>query len=138
VRITASEGTMLADPRRLGQAVSNLLSNAIKYSPPGSEVTLSAAPQGSRVRLSVQDEGPGIPAAERSRLFRPFGKTSVRPTGGESSTGLGLWIVRQLVTLQDGCAGTEFPPDGGAIFWLELPASAAASPVPASRAARCG
>lgn len=141
VRIAGAEGAALADSRRLAQAVSNLLSNALKYSPPGSQITLKAATRGSRVRLSVHDQGPGVPPAERCRLFHPFGRTSVRPTAGESSTGLGLWVVRQLVALQGGRVGADFPPEGGSVFWLELPAAPAASPgapAPAADAASCG
>lgn len=143
VRIAGAEGTARADARRLAQALSNLLSNALKYSPPGSQVTLRAAALGGCVRLSVQDQGPGIPLAERGRLFCPFGRTSARPTAGESSTGLGLWVARQLVTLQGGRAGADFPSEGGSVFWLELPAAPAASPdtpapAQAANAASCG
>ncbi|MGQ9888746.1 MAG: sensor histidine kinase [Aggregatilineales bacterium] len=137
VEIGAAEGCALADPHRLAQAVGNLLSNALKYSPPGSQVTLTASAAGERVRISVRDQGPGIAPAERNRLFCQFGRASARPTGGESSTGLGLWIVRQLAALQHGQAWAEFPEAGGSVFWLELPAA-----VPAEAtlclAATCG
>jgi signal transduction histidine kinase len=123
VSIPIAEGCALADPRRLAQAVNNLLSNALKYSPPGSQVRLTGMACGDRVRISVQDQGPGIPPAERARLFSQFGRTSARPTGGENSTGLGLWIVRQLMAMQNGRAGVDCPPEGGSIFWLDLPAA---------------
>jgi len=137
IEISAAECCALADPRRLAQAVGNLLSNALKYSPPGSQVALTASAAGGRVRISVRDQGPGIAPAERDRLFSQFGRTSARPTGGESSTGLGLWIVRQLAALQNGQVGVECPQAGGSVFWLELPAAAPAEAAP-RLAAMCG
>jgi signal transduction histidine kinase len=115
------DGIVYADPTRLHQIISNLVSNAIKYSPTGRVVTVSAGTYNGQVRINVADEGPGIPEAERGKLFEPFGKLSTRPTGGESSSGLGLWIVRELVKLHHGEIGVECPPDGGSIFWVELP-----------------
>jgi len=107
---------------RLHQIISNLVSNAVKYSPEGRVVTVSAELHNGNVRINVADEGPGIPEAERENLFEPFGKLSTKPTGGESSSGLGLWIVRELVALHHGKLGVESPADGGSIFWVELPA----------------
>jgi two-component system sensor histidine kinase/response regulator len=112
-----------ADLSRLTQVVSNLLSNAIKYSPPGSTVTIWAEREGAYGRMCVADHGPGIPADERELLFLPFSKLSNQPTGGESSVGLGLWIVKQLMTLQHGEVGVECPADGGSVFWVTLPAA---------------
>jgi two-component system, sensor histidine kinase and response regulator len=115
-------GVVYADPTRLHQIISNLVSNAVKYSPEGRVVTVSAGMHNGHVRINVADEGPGIPEAERGNLFEPFGKLSTKPTGGESSSGLGLWIVRELVALHHGKLGVESPPDGGSVFWVELPA----------------
>ena len=116
-----SSGTVIADARRLAQALGNLVSNAIKYSPAGSEVLISSDQSEHGVRIAVRDYGPGIPAAERDLLFREFSKTSSRPTAGETSTGLGLWIVKQLIGLQGGVVGADFPDEGGSNFWIELP-----------------
>ncbi len=121
LRVREVDGKVRADFHRLLQILSNLVSNAIKYSPLNKTVWLSSTIQENYVRISVTDHGPGIPAEERSQLFSEFGKLSTRPTGGENSTGLGLWIVKQLVTLQDGRVGVEFPPEGGSCFWIELP-----------------
>ncbi len=115
------DGIVLADRSRLTQALSNLVSNAIKYSPLDSVVTLSTTVDKNRVRINVSDHGPGIPVNEQDLLFKEFGKLSNRPTAGETSTGLGLWIVKQLVTLQNGCVGLESPESGGSIFWIEMP-----------------
>jgi two-component system sensor histidine kinase/response regulator len=116
-------GHVRADSRRLVQALGNLVSNAIKYSPRDTVVKLSTQRKDDVIRILIQDQGPGIPEEERERLFSEFGKLSTTPTEGEGRTGLGLWIVKQLVTLQDGLVGAEFPETGGSIFWLELPAA---------------
>jgi K+-sensing histidine kinase KdpD len=72
------------------------------------------------VRVEVHDTGPGIPAVERAQLFREHASLSPRPTAGEESHGLGLAIVKHLIESQGGTVGTEFPADGGSIFWFEL------------------
>ncbi|MBK8022395.1 MAG: response regulator [Chloroflexi bacterium] len=117
-------GMVLGDSGRLGQALGNLISNAIKYSPHGSEVTIWTDDLGDSLRICVADQGPGVPEEERERLFTQFGKLSARPTDGESSTGLGLWITKVLVNLQRGDVGVHSPAEGGSIFWIEMPASA--------------
>jgi signal transduction histidine kinase len=119
-------GHVRADSRRLIQALGNLISNAIKYSPRDTVVKLSTQRKDDVIRILIHDQGPGIPEEEHELLFSEFGKLSTTPTEGEGRTGLGLWIVKQLVTLQNGLVGAEFPEAGGSIFWLELPA---ASPV---------
>ncbi|MBL8163915.1 MAG: response regulator [Anaerolineae bacterium] len=120
--IGATDGIVLADSQRLHQILSNLVSNAIKYSPHGKCVTVSSVVGGGQVQMSVADEGPGIPAAEQSALFLPFSKLSNKPTGGESSSGLGLWIARELARIQNGSVGFECPASGGSIFWVKMPA----------------
>ncbi len=116
-------GSVRADAGLAQQILGNLVSNAIKYSPLGSAVTLSAEITGEKVRIRVADQGPGIPEGERDQLFQAFAKLSARPTGGESSTGLGLWVASQLAAVHQGAVGAEFPAEGGSIFWVELPAS---------------
>jgi two-component system, sensor histidine kinase and response regulator len=113
---------ILADSNRLQQVLGNLVSNAIKYSPTDSAVLLRSEVRDGQWRLRVIDQGPGIPAEEHRYLFEPFStnKISTKPTGGESRTGLGLWIVKQMIELQDGDVGVEFPEEGGSVFWLEL------------------
>lgn len=116
-------GTIYADRARVAQILGNLVSNALKYSPSATTVSVWSEVIGDQVRISIADEGPGIPANERSKLFTEFGKLSNRPTGNETSTGLGLWIVKHMVTLQNGTIDVDCPPDGGSIFWVELPAA---------------
>lgn len=111
----------LADNWRLSQAVENLLNNALKYSPPNTTVSLYSMAVSGWVYLFVQDEGPGIPQDEWDALFTEFGRVSTNPTGNETSTGLGLWIVKQLMEAMGGSVGAEFPLDGGSVFWIALP-----------------
>jgi signal transduction histidine kinase len=118
-----TSGIVRADMGLARQILGNLVSNAIKYSPLGTSVTLSSEVIGDSVRIKVTDEGPGIAADERELLFQAFSKLSARPTGGESSTGLGLWITRQLATVHGGVVGMDSAPGGGSVFWVELPVS---------------
>ncbi|MBL8118207.1 MAG: hybrid sensor histidine kinase/response regulator [Anaerolineae bacterium] len=110
-----------ADQARFSQALGNLVSNAIKYSPLSSKIHIWAVLEAGVVQICIADEGPGILPEDQDRLFTQFGKLSARPTGGETSTGLGLWIVKHLITLQGGEVGVECPTQGGSIFWIKIP-----------------
>lgn len=123
IEIVEMSGIVLADQKRLVQILSNLISNALKYSPPNSQIRLNAVGDEGSIIIEVIDQGPGIPADEKDLLFTEFGKLSPRPTGQESSTGLGLWIVKQMVEAMDGQVGVDCPDDGGSIFWVRLPAA---------------
>ncbi|MFQ3568482.1 MAG: response regulator [Aggregatilineales bacterium] len=122
LRVAPTDQKVRADARLLSQILSNLISNAIKYSPVGSETKVYVERSGTAARIAVADEGPGVPVEERGGLFQMFSKLSPRPTGSETSTGLGLWVVRQLAEAQGGCVGVDFPAGGGSVFWVELPA----------------
>jgi signal transduction histidine kinase/DNA-binding NarL/FixJ family response regulator len=112
------------DPDRLREAVDNLLSNAIKYSPIGGNIELSMSVGADATVLRVQDEGPGLSEDDMSRLFGRFQRLSARPTGGESSTGLGLSIVKRIVELHGGRISAESNGVGrGATFMISLPAA---------------
>ncbi|MEY2881715.1 MAG: hypothetical protein RLZZ15_4095 [Verrucomicrobiota bacterium] len=111
---------VLCEPAHVFQAVTNFLSNALKFTPPGGAVTLRTRLTGRSVRCEVQDTGPGVPVGERDQLFVEHGRLSPRPTAGEESNGVGLAIVKHLVESQRGAVGTEFPPEGGSVFWFEL------------------
>ncbi len=115
-------GVVMADPNRLSQVISNLISNAIKYSPRHSDVWVETLVQDGIWQLTVTDSGPGVAESERHLLFQPFSQISNKPTAGEASTGLGLWIVREMVHAQNGEIGVHFPPEGGSQFWVQLPA----------------
>ncbi|MFE7491336.1 sensor histidine kinase [Kitasatospora sp. NPDC057541] len=99
--------TGVADPERLHQVVANLVDNACKHSPPGGTVTVRARPgEGpGALLLEVEDEGPGIPAADRTRVFERFGRSGTATTAGpgaDGGTGLGLAIARWAVDLHGG------------------------------------
>lgn len=117
------DGYVWADAARFQQALSNLVSNAVKYSPLHSTIRIWMFQEGDNVHVCVGDEGPGIPIDERPRLFTQFGKLSTRPTDGEHSTGLGLWIVKHMINLQGGEVGVECPPEGGSVFWIQMHAA---------------
>jgi signal transduction histidine kinase len=112
------------DSTAFAQIAENLIGNALKFSPSGSDVECSLFTTGQTWRLEVRDQGPGIPPEERSRLFQKFHRGSARPTGGESSTGLGLFIVRALTEAMGGRVSHDTrDPDHstGSIFRIELP-----------------
>lgn len=109
---------------QLSHVFSNLISNAAKHSRPGEEITVAArGEQGGRaVRFSVTDHGPGIPAAERERVFQKFYRLPGEPREG---AGLGLAICREIVRAHDGQIGVTTAPDGrGSEFFFMLPAAA--------------
>ena len=116
--------TASVDPWRWREVVDNLVSNALKYSPVGSRVTVSSGLDCGRAVVRVQDQGPGISADDRDRLFTAFGTLSARPTGGESSTGLGLHLVKRIVDAHGGEVTVDDAPEGGAIFEVSVPVKA--------------
>lgn len=107
----------------LGQVIDNLVSNAIKFSPSDGLVTVSVvtAPGGGAV-ISVADTGPGLTAEDKQKLFKRFSRLSAKPTGGETSTGLGLSIVKRLTELMGGTIECESEPGQGAKFTVTLKA----------------
>ncbi len=111
------------DPTRLREALDNYVSNGVKYSPPGGRLEISLQPddEDKVATFSVKDEGEGISADDQHLLFQKFKKLSSRPTAGESSTGLGLSIVKTIVELHHGQVGCDSEPDKGSRFWFTLP-----------------
>jgi signal transduction histidine kinase len=101
------------------QVVENLVSNAIKFSPQKKKVMVKMM-NGASAKLEVQDQGPGINAEDKKKLFGKFQKLSARPTGGESSTGLGLSIAKKFVEAMDGKIWCESTPGKGASFFVDF------------------
>lgn len=112
---------LLLDPDQIRRVLDNLLSNAIKFSPADRQVDLRVLESGETVIIQVDDQGPGIPESEHHLLFREFGKTSVRPTFGEKSTGLGLSICRRIVEGHKGTILMQNLSGRGARFEVRLP-----------------
>ena len=107
------------------RAIDNLISNAVKYSWPGSTILISLekwTEEGHKWRLSVADEGPGLTLDDRKKAFGKMNRLSAKPTGGEHSSGLGLYIVKQLIEQHGGSIGVESEPGKGATFWFTLDA----------------
>jgi PAS domain S-box-containing protein len=113
--------TLFTDPNALGRVLENLLSNALKFSRAGTTVTLRTIRNASYITFQVVDQGPGIRQEDMSRLFGRFQKLSARPTGGETSTGLGLSIVKELVTGLYGKISVTSEWGKGATFSVEIP-----------------
>jgi signal transduction histidine kinase len=111
------------DPNRISQVINNLIGNALKFSGPQTAVTLGARTSGSTIRISVMDEGPGIPARETGQIFAGFGRTSVRPSGEDKSTGLGLAIAKRLVEAHGGTIDVSSKVGQGTTFVFSLPVS---------------
>lgn len=110
-----------ADAAKLEQVLNNLIGNAVKFSPPGAAVTVDLGVAGAVACVAVNDQGPGIPAEDLPKLFKPFSRTRVRPTAGEKSTGLGLAIVRRIVAGHGGEVRVESEVGRGSRFIVELP-----------------
>ncbi|GAA3549335.1 DUF4153 domain-containing protein [Nocardioides daeguensis] len=133
VQVAPPELVVTADPARLHQLVANLLDNASRHSPAGGTVEVHAAATGERYRIDVRDSGPGVPPADRERVFEPFGTLAASAAAGTGGTGLGLAIARWVTDLHGGTIGFLDPADGtsGARVRVDLPREPAARPAAA-------
>ena len=108
------------DPDKLGTALGNLLSNAIRFSPPGATIRLCVTRVPGRACIDIVDQGPGVAAADRARVFEPFYRGERQPSDAVRGTGIGLSIVHEYITAHGGVV--ELQDDGpGAHFHIELP-----------------
>lgn len=112
------------DRGKIEQVLNNLISNAVKFSHPDRVIDVSITAADGVATVAVRDQGQGIPAADLSKLFRPFSRTSVRSTAGEQSTGLGLAIVRNIVEGHGGRIWVESEVGRGSTFSFTLPLAA--------------
>ena len=113
-----------ADERALEQVLQNLLDNAVKYTQAGGHVTVRTVPETGderRVRVEIEDDGPGIDEIHRDRVFERFYRVDAGRSREVGGTGLGLAIVKHLVQAMAGTVGVRPGPSGGSIFWIELP-----------------
>ena len=93
---------LLIDQSKIEQVITNLVSNAIEHSPPKSQVEVTLTFDAGQIKFSVEDQGPGIPKDELDKMFKPFKKISIKKTGGEKSTGLGMVIARKIIEAHNG------------------------------------
>ena len=118
----------MCDADRMREAIDNLISNAIKYSPIGGQITVLVDGDEDDTTIRVTDEGAGLSPEDIGRLFGRFQRLSAKPTAGESSTGLGLSIVKKIVDMHGGSVVAQSPgPGQGATFTITLPAATPAS-----------
>ncbi len=120
---------LIADERAFTQVMENLLSNAIKFSPIGAKVVVKIqslscteqAQEAEKIRIDIRDEGPGLSDDDKTKVFEKFARLSAKPTGGESSTGLGLAICKELIRQMNGEIGVNSTLGRGATFYIMLP-----------------
>jgi len=118
----APEVCLHADKQRLMQVLTNLIANAAKFSPPGAVVSIetSSVEDGS-VRIGIRDNGPGIPADMREQVFERFVQIEGVEARRRGGSGLGLSISKAIVEAFGGRIGVECPPEGGSLFYIEMP-----------------
>jgi two-component system sensor histidine kinase CiaH len=112
--------SVAGDRDRLTQLVLILIDNALDHAPPGTGVRVAVRPSDRRVELTVSDEGPGIPPAERDRVFEPFTRLPGVRRDRAGGTGLGLAIAQRIVAAHDGTIAVDDAPGGGARFVVSL------------------
>jgi len=115
MHVPGSFPLLRADPVQITQALVNLVINAIQAIPAGGRIAITARADDASAAIEVRDTGPGVPAGRQATIFEPFFTT--KPEG----SGLGLWIVQQIITAHGGVVTTANPPEGGALFTLQLP-----------------
>ncbi|MFW6079261.1 MAG: sensor histidine kinase [Gemmatimonadota bacterium] len=109
------------DPVAFRQMLLNLMDNAVKYGRPGGTVRVSAAVVGDRLRVRVDDDGPGVPPGERETIWAPFARLKRDRDSAVAGTGVGLAVVRMMAQQHGGRARAASSPAGGARFVIELP-----------------
>ena len=109
------------DSHRIQQVLVNLLTNAVKYSFADTQIHIFAGVKDDSIIFAVQDQGQGIPTEDLDKIFSEFGRANVKPTGGESSTGLGLAIAKRMVQAHQGTIWLESEVGKGSIFYFSIP-----------------
>jgi PAS domain S-box-containing protein len=120
VEIAAGAPPVHADGEHLDLMLAHLLDNAVRYTRPEGTIVVACRAEGERVVIEVRDEGPGIPSAERHRVFERFYRGST--AAPHEGLGLGLYVVRRLAEAQGGRVTLASEPEGGSAFAIELPA----------------
>jgi signal transduction histidine kinase len=115
------DGPAMVDTGAFRQILLNLLDNAVKYGRPDQTIAVTLERRGRDIRLSVDDEGPGVPGEARERIWQPYWRLASAAASGVAGTGIGLAVVRDLAALHGGTASVEDAPGGGARFVVVLP-----------------
>ncbi len=128
------------DRRMFEKILLNLLGNALKFTPRGGRVEVTLRQEGTQLELAIEDNGPGIPLAEREKLFRRFQQLDSSATRQHEGTGIGLALVKEFAEVLGGSAGVDSEPGRGSRFWVRVPVgeagSARAEPRPLARSER--
>jgi signal transduction histidine kinase len=117
-----SDAPVIADRDKVKQVLINLLSNSVKFAPEETKITVSVASFDGRYRVGVRDEGPGISATDKERLFKRFSRLDATQT--KPGSGLGLYLSRLIVERHGGHIWVESAPGEGTTFYFELPTAA--------------
>jgi len=110
-----------ADPDKIEEVIDNLVNNAIKYGPQGTLVYVSTFFTASKLTVEVNDDGVGLSEEDQNRIFEKGATLSPRPTGNESSSGLGLWIVKKIIEEHGGSVSVKSKVGVGSKFSFDLP-----------------
>jgi signal transduction histidine kinase len=121
--IQAEDAVASIDLERMLQVMGNLLSNAIKFSHDGGEVRVALMNRATYSRIAVSDDGPGVPAEFRDRLFTRFAQARTAVPTGQAGTGLGLAICKAIVEEHGGAIALDASRTEGATFFVDLPAT---------------
>jgi PAS domain S-box-containing protein len=136
---TTISAPVMVDCDRITQVLTNLISNAIKYSPEGSSINISTElAAGNKLRISVTDEGIGIPEELQSLLFNKFQQIDSSDTRPKEGTGLGLALCKAVVEEHRGVIGVHSRPGAGSTFWFELPLAALPEELALALASKAG
>jgi signal transduction histidine kinase len=109
------------DPTLIRRVLENIVANGIKHTPAGSPLRISVTPGDTLVRVSVEDQGPGVPADARERIFEKFGTVTTRNNSYYHSAGLGLAFCKLAIEAHGGTIGVTPAQPRGSVFWFELP-----------------
>ena len=122
LQVTLKEDNVVfADEHWLKTAIDNIVSNAIKYSPFGKNIYVTAETREGDALIKIKDEGQGLTEDDKKKIFTQYQRLSARPTDGESSTGLGLSIVKDIIEFHNGKVWVESKKGEGAEFIIRLP-----------------
>ncbi|MBN9396598.1 MAG: HAMP domain-containing histidine kinase [Candidatus Melainabacteria bacterium] len=121
IKIVDTDAIAYCDRERIGRVLVNLTDNAVKFSPKYTTITLAAHHDGAQLRITVQDQGPGIPEDKRKLIFERFGQVSRSDETTLKGSGLGLTISKAIVDAHEGDIGVQSQVGQGSTFWFTLP-----------------